>query len=63
MRILGAVLRIAGDEHAKNDHDGWDGRRKNRRRGIFIVVVQFGDEHACDDVQALEGSNCKACTC
>jgi hypothetical protein len=23
------------------------------------VVVEFGDKHACNDVQTLEGSNCK----
>lgn len=61
--VLGAVLRVSGDEHANDDHDGRDGRREDRGRGVLVMVVEFGDEHSRDDVQTLEGTNCETCTC
>lgn len=63
VRVLRAVLRVASKEHAQYDHHGGDGRREDGGCGIFVVVMEFGDEHARDDVQALESANCESCWC
>lgn len=63
MGILGAVLRVSSEEHAKDDHYGWDRCGENGGRGILVVVVELSNKHAGDDIQTLEGANCEACIC
>lgn len=55
-RILVAVHRVAGQEHADNDHEGGNRRGEERRRVVFQFVCQFGDKHAHDNVHALDGA-------
>lgn len=61
MGVLRVVLWVASEEHAKNNHHSGYRRGEDGGCGVFVVVVEFGDEHACDDVQTLEGSNCETC--
>ena len=57
--VLRAVLRVASEKHAEHDHQGWDGRGEDGGRGVLVMVMEFGDEHACDDIETLEGTNCE----
>lgn len=54
--VFWRVLRVAGEEHAGEDEDGGERGGERGGGGVFEVVVEFGDEHAGDDVEAFEGA-------
>lgn len=63
VRVLRRILGVAGDEHTHNNHKRRYRGRQNRGCRILVVIVQFGYEHAHDDVQAFERPDCEAWEC
>jgi hypothetical protein len=59
--VLRAVLRVSSEEHANDDHHGGDRGGEDRGGRVSVVVVQLSNEHAGDDVEALEGANGETC--